>query len=575
VNHFTYIQMAFLLFVMGATSATIESSLSRSIAASTNYNFDYLIYCSGSSSICQTLESTVSQLSSGGSMSITLATSNNLKSSIARTSSHVFMLSLWTLTANSDEDMVDLAPLDGRFVLVQTIPYAGDITPSSRVSLYCSSPVTFEFLMLQGSFTIQDDMTARSVWLDRGGSSLQTFVANAGRIQTPYTLLQLSSNVQVPAINTTSLAVVPPVFSTGEYPDFTITLSAIRRLEFYPEYWIVSTSTNSWTILHTAIKPDGEFSIHLWPDKMERDWEIELRLTPGTTTVSKIRMSITKEPSVLSTSEAVPLARRIREQDGTRPPRWPTRKARDAPPKLKIQFTGPWEDVTDRPTIIFEAGSAGDVEFVDADGSPTSAPSNIDAVKQAATAVPIGEPAPSGGEDKSGLSGGAIAGIVIAVIVVIALIAVAVWYFVIRKPVMQVGREETPAAEQPSSDRAVQPGEQDPPSEPPQHGEQVPPGQPPQQYPLVNKVHLRSNGSLNRCRQVHKLHPGSSGSPNSKLHQVNNTNNTRLASSTRSSIHLALSIRSANSTRSSSTLLVSTHLASTDLPGKIDPLTLF
>jgi hypothetical protein len=262
-------------------------------------------------------------------------------------------------------------------------------------------------------------------------------------------------------------------------------LTPINRITFYSTYWLLTAGSSSWTIPHNAIHADGQFSVYMWRGQTIDDWELELRLVAGTEEGISMTLSITEEPTVLSLSgnvgggaSARRLARKIRGQDADALPERPARKARDAPPKMKVKFTGDWETVTGSPTINFEAGSASDIEFFNADGSPGQPPTTITAVSRVATAVPISEPS-TVEEKSSGLSAGAIAAIVIGVIVVVALIGVAVWYFVIRKPGAATVADEpaTPNPQQPASGGHGTPGQGAP------SGQQVPPGQQYQQYP--------------------------------------------------------------------------------------------
>jgi hypothetical protein len=97
-------------------------------------------------------------------------------------------------------------------------------------------------------------------------------------------------------------------------------------------------------------------------------------------------------------------------------------------PKLKVKFTGPWQKVGGDPVFVFQAVESKDVSF---ENRPETINPIIQAVEDHSPPFPT-TPAGPGNDDDGGLSGGAIAGIVIGVLAAVGIAGFCVWYFVLR-----------------------------------------------------------------------------------------------------------------------------------------------
>jgi LPXTG-motif cell wall-anchored protein len=108
----------------------------------------------------------------------------------------------------------------------------------------------------------------------------------------------------------------------------------------------------------------------------------------------------------------------------------------DLAPGLKVHFAGPWNSVTNKPTLIFQTPTG---ESITLDGD-VPAEDKITIVKTHAVdnRPPVPRSAP-GDDNGGGPSTGEIVAIVIGVVAGVAIVAVAIWFFVIRRKKPDVG----------------------------------------------------------------------------------------------------------------------------------------
>jgi hypothetical protein len=402
---------------------------------------DYLCYSSGDD--CADVSSQAQASPPPFLGSIVIANPSNLKSKLAEVKSYLVVALFFSLPAQTGEDVIDLSAfrsakvfdvvnvigiqggngrklLDNRAREVLGRVSQGNIrtrprTEESRVKSIKAQtylPISggnkandlIHYAILGDSISIADSLTVQSAYL------------TANTIQNPDKLTVGYALVNGPDVWAETSQVVKVKFGELGVIGGAVSGEEIGHIVFGETKWDFSEDAQSdapYSLNYATFDKKNLSLIYVTSDAVH----VTLKLADGVVAPAGINLTL---------------------QTNIRDTLW---NRQQAGPELTVKFEGEWSSVTNQPTLIFQAPTAEQVKF---DGDPPD-PATVTIVKTAATnkrpAVPAPEngPAGGGGDDDGGLSGGAIAGIVIAVVAVVAIAAVAVWYFVLRPKKQGVG----------------------------------------------------------------------------------------------------------------------------------------
>jgi hypothetical protein len=347
--------------------------------------------------------------------SLIIASPSNLKSKLASSRNYVLSISAFAVPTGEGEDTIDLSVFSDEKI-VEIVDARSIEAPSLRglssrkvhpVVDAVPIPITggaktndlIHYLVLGGPFAINGDVEVQSVYFD------DATVTNAKSLTTGYALVPFKDNSnRYGEVKLTNLGLL--VDSSNDRPS---------QIDFGTDKWTFHQSGDRSFDVATTSAP-GYVSVIYPLSRGETDWVVVLN-QPSSSNVKITPLNLTLQKSI----------RTWFEQDldlGE------SRKKGLADPVLRISFLGDWTKVTDHPEFVFQGPTK---ESVIVTGAPASIKVTTQAVKDHRPAIPVqGDGGGGGGDDDGGLSGGAIAGIVIGVLAAVGIAGFCVWYFVLR-----------------------------------------------------------------------------------------------------------------------------------------------